>query len=87
MELIFQQGPEQQYYQRVHSLLKLADRSSDKELDHACQLALERNSTPSYSFVKSILKKLNEYPSPQSNTSDPEQSFMRGADYYHNHNF
>lgn len=87
VELIFQQGPEQQYYQRVHSLLKLADRSSDKELDRACQLALERNSTPSYSFVKSILKKLNEYPSPQSNTSDPEQSFMRGADYYDKHNF
>ncbi|HJE97780.1 MAG TPA: IS21 family transposase [Ligilactobacillus acidipiscis] len=75
VELLFRQGPEQQYYQRVHSLLKLADQSSDNYLDRACQLALERNNTPSYRFVKNILNKLDEYPLPQSNIS--EQTILR----------
>lgn len=86
VEKIFQQGPEQQYYQRVHSLLKLADSYSDQRLDNACQRALEKTTVPSYSLVKKILEQVSSRP--QSSTSqDQEQSYLRGAEYYDKQDF
>lgn len=75
---------EQQYYQRVHALLKLADRYSDQRLDQACQHALEKNGTPSYSLIKSLLEKQTKNASlfQNSTTSEQEQAYLRGADYY-----
>lgn len=43
---MFDQGPEQQYYRRVHAILKMADTYSDQRLDKACHYALERSLTP-----------------------------------------
>lgn len=87
VDIFFQKGPEQQYYRRVHSLLKLADKATDRKLDRACQLALEKTQKPSYQFVKSILDQLVDELPLQSDVSTPEQSFVRGADYYDTHRF
>lgn len=89
VEKLFDQGPEQQYYRRVHSLLKLADTSSDQRLDHACHYALEKTSVPSYQMIKKILEQQDTHSFlPKSITSkDKEQSYLRGADYYDNQGF
>lgn len=84
VEKMFHQGPEQQYYRRAHSLLKLADRYSDQRLDQACQLALEKSTTPSYSLVKRLLETMDS--SSASNTTQ-EQAYLRGADYYDKQDF
>jgi hypothetical protein len=42
---MFQQGSEEQYYQRVHPLLKLAGSYSNQRLDNACQLWLSTSPT------------------------------------------
>lgn len=89
VEKLFQQGPEQQYYQRVHSLLKLADSYSDQKLDNACQLALEKTTVPSYSLVKKYLEQPSTR-SPLSLSDTPkerEQAYLRGADYYDKQDF
>ncbi|MCF1586406.1 hypothetical protein LQF60_12655, partial [Tetragenococcus koreensis] len=78
---------EQQYYQRVHALLKLADRYSDQRLDQVCQQALEKNGTPSYSLLKSLLEKQAKNAASffqNSTSSTQEQAYLRGADYYDN---
>ncbi|GEN92365.1 integrase [Tetragenococcus koreensis] len=77
---------EQHYYQRVHALLKLADPYSDQRLDQVCQQALEKNSTPSYSLLKSLLEKQAKNASffQNSTSSTQEQAYLRGADYYDN---
>lgn len=77
---------EQQYYQRVHALLKLADRYSDQRLDQVCQHALEKNVSPSYSLIKSLLEKQAKSASffQNSTSSEQEQAYLRGADYYDN---
>lgn len=87
VERMFQQGPEQQYYRRVHSLLKLADGSSNQRLDHACQLALEKTASPSYALVKKILEQNRTRPLPSESDMTQEQSFLRGADYYDKQDF
>lgn len=75
---------EQQYYQRVHALLKLADRYSDQSLDQVCQYVLERNMVPSYQLIKSLLEKQEKDISFIQNSTDnsAEQAYLRGADYY-----
>lgn len=78
---MFNQGAEQQYYRRVHALLKMADTYSDQRLDKACHYALERSSHPNVKLIKQLI----ESPISQSdfNTSTQnEQSYLRGADYY-----
>ncbi|MDT2429279.1 IS21 family transposase [Enterococcus avium] len=89
VEKLFQQGPEQQYYRRVHTLLKLADQYSDQKLDDACQLALEKTTIPSYSLIKKLLEQQDSHQS--SKQSNPpqrkEQAYLRGAEYYDNKDF
>ncbi|MBG9985136.1 IS21 family transposase [Aerococcaceae bacterium DSM 111022] len=79
---LFEQGPEQQYYRRVHAILKMADTYSDQRLDKACHYALERTSHPNYTVIKQLI----DNPITQSNfntsTDETEQSYLRGADYY-----
>ena len=78
---MFAQGPEQQYYRRVHAILKMADTYSDQRLDKACHYALERSTHPNFKLIKQLI----ESPITQSdfNTSNQdEQSYLRGADYY-----
>lgn len=89
VEKMFQKGPEQQYYQRAHSLLKLADSYSDQRLDYACQLALEKTAYPSYSLVKKLLEQMSSrpFPSQSSTPQEREQSYLRGAEYYDKQDF
>lgn len=78
---LFEQGPEQQYYRRAHSILKMADTYSDQRLDKACHYALEQNSHPNYRQIKKIIDSRLL----QSNRNTPEseeQSYLRGAEYY-----
>lgn len=78
---MFSQGPEQQYYRRVHAILKMADTHSDQRLDKACHYALERSSHPNFKLIKQLI----ESPITQSNfntSTKSEQSYLRGADYY-----
>ena len=56
VQRLFEQGPEQQYYRRAHSLLNLADSYSDQRLDKTCQYALERVKHPGYSLVKQFIE-------------------------------
>ncbi len=82
---MFEQGPEQQYYRRVHAILRMADTYSDQRLDKACHYALERSSYPNFKLIKQLI----ESPITQSdfNTSNEnEQSYLRGADYYEQFN-
>ena len=81
VETMFSDGPEQRHYKRVHALLKLADTHSDSALNEACQHALERSATPGYRLIKQLLNAGTSHL--KSSTSEsPEQSFLRGADYY-----
>lgn len=78
---LFEQGPEQQYYRRVHAILKMADTYSDQRLDTACHYALERSAHPNYHLIKQLI----ESPITQSDSNTPtpnEQSYLRGAAYY-----
>lgn len=78
---MFEQGPEQKHYKRVHSLLKLADTHSDTALNDACHRALERTSSPGYRLIKQLLDN-DMFHIESSTPAQPEQSFLRGADYY-----
>ena len=82
---LFDQGPEQQYYRRVHAILKMADTYSDQRLDKACHYALERSTHPNFTLIKQLI----ESPMTQSDfntTNQNEQSYLRGADYYEQFN-
>ncbi len=81
VQRLFEQGPEQQYYRRAHSLLNLADSYSDQRLDKTCQYALERVKHPGYSLVKQFIESPpSQFESSTDTTS--EQSYLRGASYY-----
>ena len=78
---MFDQGPEQQYYRRVHAILKMADTYSDQRLDKACHYALERSTHPNFKLIKQLIE--SSITQSDSNTSTQnEQSYLRGADYY-----
>lgn len=81
IQRLFEQGPEQQYYRRAHSILKMADRYSDRNLDRACQYALERVKYPNYSLIKQFIESpVSQLESSKDTAS--EQSYLRGAEYY-----
>ena len=78
---MFDQGPEQQYYRRVHAILKMADTYSDQRLDKACHYALERSTHPNFKLIKQLIE--SSITQTNFNTSNQdEQSYLRGADYY-----
>lgn len=52
---MFESGPEQVYYSKAHSLLKLTDRYSAQRVENACALSLKRVQRPTYRTVKAIL--------------------------------
>ena len=82
---LFDQGPEQQYYRRVHAILKMADTYSDQRLDKACHFALERSTHPTFNLIKQLV----EHSMTQTNSNtlpQMEQSYLRGADYYDSFN-
>ncbi|MGO4936221.1 hypothetical protein ACTQ54_01030 [Fundicoccus sp. Sow4_H7] len=82
---LFDQGPEQQYYRRVHAILKMADTYSDQRLDKACHFALERSTHPTINLIKQLV----EHSMTQTNSNtlpQMEQSYLRGADYYDSFN-
>ena len=70
---MFASGPEQVYYSKAHSLLKLSDKYPRNRLENACALALRHVQRPSYRTVKSILyndqdlkESVNKYPETKS---------------------
>ena len=78
---MFAQGPEQKYYRRVHTILKMADTYSDQRLDKACHYALERSTHPNFKLIKQLIE--SSITQSEFNTSTQnEQSYLRGADYY-----
>lgn len=78
----FNQGPEQHYYRRVHSILKMADIYSDQRLDKACHYALEQASHPTYAQIKSLLDSRLFQNDDNMTHNENEQAYLRGADYY-----
>ncbi|MCO4097763.1 hypothetical protein KFX46_12255 [Macrococcus canis] len=82
VEKMFEDGPEQRHYKRVHSLLKLADKYSDCTLDNACLISLEKSMNPSVNLIKNILSS-GAFQLDSNIGNAPEQSFLRGANYYH----
>lgn len=78
----FDQGPEQHYYRKVHSILKMADIYSDQRLDKACHYALEQASHPTYAQIKSLLDSRLFQNDDKMTHNENEQAYLRGADYY-----
>lgn len=78
----FDQGPEQHYYRKVHSILKMADIYSDQRLDKACHYALEQASHPTYAQIKSLLDSRLFQNDDNMTHNENEQAYLRGADYY-----
>jgi hypothetical protein len=81
VETMFEEGPEQRHYKRVHALLKLADTHSDSPLNDACRHALERTAHPGYRLIQHLLNTGTSHLK-SSTPESTEQSFLRGADYY-----
>ncbi len=81
VEKMFSEGPEQRHYKRVHALLKLADIHSDSALNDACHHGLERTTFLSYRLIKQLLNTGTSHLN-SSTPEIPEQSFLRGAEYY-----
>ena len=52
---MFESGPEQVYYSKAHSLLKLTDKYSIQRVENACALSLRHVQRPTYRTVKAIL--------------------------------
>lgn len=52
---MFEDGPEQRHYKRVHSLLKLADKYTDRSLDNAGLISLKKSMNPVFNLIKNIL--------------------------------
>ena len=87
---MFDSGPEQVYYSKAHSLLKLADKYPIYRLENACALALKHVQRPSYRTVKSILSNdqdLREFVSekPETKPHRREYSYL-GEAYAENRN-
>lgn len=81
VEKMFEDGPEQRHYKRVHSLLKLADKYTDRTLDNACLISLEKSMNPGVNLIKNILSS-GAFQLDSNIGNAPEQSFLRGANYY-----
>lgn len=67
---LFDQGSEQQYYRRVHAILKIADTYSDQRLDKVCHYALERSTHPNFKLIKQLI----ESPMTQSDFNTSNQT-------------
>lgn len=76
-----QGGPEQKWYNSVHSILKLTELYSPKRVETACQSCLERSIRPSHQNIKALIEENNQV----KNDCEPEKAFLRGIDYYENH--
>ena len=53
---LFDQGPEQQSYRRVHAILKMANTYSDQRLDTACHYSLERSTHSTLNLIKQLVE-------------------------------
>lgn len=57
VEKMFEDCPEQHHYKRVHSLLKLADKYSDRTLGNACLISLEKSMNLGVNLIKNMLSR------------------------------
>jgi ribosome-interacting GTPase 1 len=53
---MFDSGPEQIYYSKAHSLLKLTDKYTAERVENACIVALRKVQRPSYKTIRAILE-------------------------------
>lgn len=73
---------EEQAYKSCIAMLKLAETYTDERLEHACRLALQKDPTPSYSYLKNILAHgLDKEATPPAKPRKAH-AFLRGAAYY-----
>lgn len=63
-------------------MLKLAETYTDKRLENACKLALQKDPAPSYSYLKNILAQGLDIEAEQASKSRKAHAFLRGAAYY-----
>ena len=73
---------EQQCYQTVHSILKLADVYSNERLESACRYALTLFQRPVYKNIKAILKNKEDLCQESRNEEILSSRFLRGGEYY-----
>lgn len=85
IDKIFENGPEQVYYNGARSLLKLADQYSRERVETACQLALIHYKRPRYRNIKAILEHGQDIQSASvkdTTAITDEKAYVRGAAYY-----
>ena len=73
---------EEQAYKSCIAILKLAEIYTDKRLETACKLALQKDSAPSYSYLKNILAQNLDKEAEQPPKPRKAHAFLRGAAYY-----
>ena len=82
-EKIFELKPEQVYYQRINTILCLANTYPDERVNKACAIALENYKYPTSHAVKQILKEgIDLKTDIKEQQKKPEQSYVRGVEYY-----
>lgn len=72
---------EEQAYKSCIALLKLAEAYSNERFEMACALALQKDSSPRYSYLKNILAQNLDQQKPAREPGHAH-AFLRGAAYY-----
>lgn len=73
---------EEQAYKSCIAMLKLAKTYTDKRLENACKLALQKDPAPSYSYLKNILAQGLDIEVEPASKPRKAHAFLRGAAYY-----
>lgn len=71
---------EQQAYRSCMGLLQLSKKYSNKQLETACQKALNYSPNTSFKSIKTILENQKDEPEPVK--EEPAYGYVRGAEYY-----
>lgn len=83
---IFDQGrPEQVYYAKVHSILKIADTSGAAKLDRACYRCLDQLINPTTKNIKALIASDIQAETSTKLEINPKNIFLRGDGYYGGH--
>lgn len=73
---------EEQAYRICIALLKLAETYTTERLEHACALALQKDTEPGYNLIHGILKQKLDIEAEANAPKDDGHAFLRGAAYY-----
>ena len=84
---VFENPPEQKYYNRAHAILNLGKTYTDERLEQACRIALRDSKyTPNSKTLKKILESEQDLKELKTRTEPSgrknEKAYTRGAEYY-----